>query len=150
MKGDRERLSATDPADRVLLVSHCLRPSRTCAGKFGEGGLICPEGCEEDCVVGRLARVAFSLGYRGVCTAAGGRMALRFVVQQRPRGIVAVACERELEEGVEAVLGIAAGGMEVPAIVVVPLSKDGCVDTEVDEEQAIEALSLGCRVKLGR
>jgi len=140
-----EKLSAVDPSERVLLLSHCLRPSQSCPGRFTKQGLICPESCQEDCVVGRLSRAALSRGYKGVCTAAGGTQAVRFVAEHAPRGIVAVACARELAEGVEAVHGMAAGGGEMPAIVVVPLSKDGCVDTEVDEDAAIEAIATGCQ-----
>mgnify|MGYP005860533591 CR=1 FL=1 len=139
-----ERLSATRPSERVLLLSHCLRPSQTCPGKFTKQGLVCPESCSEDCVVGRLSRAALSMGYGGVCTAAGGTQAVRFVAEHAPRGIVAIACPRELAEGVEAVQGMAASGEEPPAIVVVPLSRDGCVDTEVDEVAAMEAISVGC------
>lgn len=143
-----EQLSAVDPADRVLLLSHCMRPSATCPGKFDKSGLQCPDECQEDCVVGRLARAARSLGYEGVSISAGGKMALRFVAEHSPRGIVAVACERELQEGVEGVQAIAAEGREMPVIVVVPLSKDGCVDTEVDEEQAMNALAVGCYIRI--
>lgn len=142
-----ERLATTDPTERILLLSHCMRPSLSCPGKFSKRGLQCTEDCQEDCVVGRLSRAALSLGYKGVCVAAGGAMAVRFVAEQDPRAIVAVACARELGEGVDAVGTMAKGGeRQTPAIVVVPLSKDGCVDTEVDEDMAMEAIGVGCRV----
>lgn len=144
-----ERLAATDPTERILLLSHCMRPSVSCPGKFSKRGLQCPEDCQEDCVVGRLSQAAISLGYKGVCVAAGGAMAVRFVAEQDPRAIVAVACTKELGEGVDAVGAIARDGeRRAPAIVVVPLSKDGCVDTEVDEDLAMDAIGAGCRVGL--
>ncbi len=144
-----ERLAATDATARILLLSHCMRPSLTCPGKFSKRGLVCPEDCQEDCSVGRLSRAALSLGYKGVCVAAGGAMAVRFVTELDPRAIVAVACAKELGEGVDAVGAIARGGeKQAPAIVVVPLSKDGCVDTEVDEDLALEAISVGCRAEV--
>ncbi len=146
MDDSYRKLSSTDPTERVLLLSHCLRPSESCPGKYTKQGLICPDSCEETCVVGRLTRTALSLGYKGVCTAAGGRMAIRFVAENQPRGIVAVACFKELEEGVEAVQAMANEGQEVPAILVVPLSKDGCIDTEVNEEEAMSAIQAGCGV----
>ncbi len=145
-----QRLSSTDPSERVLLLSHCLRPSQTCPGKYTKQGLVCPEGCQESCVVGRLARAARALGYKGVCTAAGGTMAVRFVADNRPRGIVAVACARELEEGVEAVATLCREDMHRPVIVVVPLSRDGCIDTEVDETLALAALAVGCHAPTAR
>jgi hypothetical protein len=97
-----------------------------------------------DCVVGRLRRLALSLGYKGVCIAAGGKMALRFVAQQHPRGIVAIACAKELQEGVEGVRAMGNNGSEVASITVIPLVRDGCIDTEVDESAAVEALRQGC------
>lgn len=138
-----EKLSLTDPAERVLLLSHCLRPSQTCPGKQDKKGLACPEGCHEACVVGRLRRAALDLGYKGVCIAAGGAMALRFVRESNPGGIVAVACDKELAEGVKAVRAMAGNGQEVPAIVLVPLLSDGCIDTAVDEGQAMQAITAG-------
>ncbi len=143
-----ERLAATDPTERILLLSHCMRPSRSCPGKFTKQGLECPDDCLEECVVGRLRRAALSSRYKGVCIAAGGAMAVRFVVEQNPKAIVAVACARELGEGVDAVGSMARNNEEiVPPILVVPLTKDGCVDTEVDEERALDAINAGLRAE---
>lgn len=94
--------------------------------------------------MGRLRLAALAAGYKGVCIASGGAMAIKYVAELRPRGIVAVACHKELAEGVEAVLGMAPDPGEAPPIVVVPLTRDGCVDTEVDEAQALAAIALGC------
>ncbi len=142
---EADKLALTAPEERVLLLSHCLRPSQTCPGKLSKKGLVCVEGCDEDCVVGRLQRTALALGYKGVCIAAGGAMAVKFVAESEPRGIVAVACNKELAEGVEAVNGMAASSGKAPAIVVVPLLQDGCVDTAVDEQEALAAIALGCK-----
>ncbi len=144
MKQSDGALSGVSPAERVLLLSHCLRPSEACPGKVARGGLVCPEGCMVECVLGRLRQAALALGYKGVCIASGGSMAIKFVAEQGPRGIVAVACTKELAEGVEAVLSMARGDGPPPAILVVPLTRDGCVDTEVDEARAIAAIRQGC------
>ena len=142
------KLAAVAVSERVLLISHCLRPSQTCPGKFDKLGLVCPETCAEDCVVGRLRKLALSLGYKGVCVAAGGKMALRYVAEQHPRGIVAVACVKELQEGVEGVEAMDGNGAGDTTITAVPLTKDGCVDTEVDESSVVRALRLGCDGRL--
>jgi hypothetical protein len=139
-----EGLYQVDPSQRVLLLSHCLRPSQTCPGKFDKKGLVCPEDCSENCVIKRLKEAALRTGYKGMCVAAGGAMALRFVKEHSPKGIVAVACNKELSEGVEGVKEMTNDKQEVPAILIVPLISDGCVDTEVDEEQALKAITLGC------
>lgn len=137
-----EQLKGIAPADRILLLSHCLRPSQTCPGKFSKQGLECPEDCNQDCILLRLRREAHSRGYKGVCIAAGGAMALRFVKEMRPKGIVAVACYKELEAGVDSVSAMGKELGQMPAIIVVPLSKDGCVDCEVDVEQVMAALNV--------
>jgi hypothetical protein len=65
-------------------------------------------------------------------------MALRYVKEHSPKGIVAVACPKELDEGVKGVKDML--GVDSPPIVLVPLTKEGCVDTEVDVDQAIRAI----------
>jgi len=141
-----ERFAATDPAERVLLLSTCLRPSETCPGKMQKQGMVCPPDCHEPCVLGRLQQAAQQLGYKGVCIAAGGAMALRFVADQAPRGIVAVACHKELAEGIEAVQAMSRDpAASPPAIVTVPLLTDGCVNTQVDENLVLQMLGVGCQ-----
>lgn len=139
-----ERLSGIAPSERVLLLSHCLRPSQTCPGKFDKKGLMCPADCSEDCVLRRFKKVASEMGYKGVCIAAGGAMALRFIKEHNPKGIVAIACDKELAEGIEGVKGMVKDERGFPVIVTIPLLRDGCVDTEVDEGQAVEAIAFGC------
>ncbi len=144
MNDSYQELAAVEPVDRILLLSHCMRPSQTCPGKQSKSGLLCPEDCDQPCVVGRLRRLAQALHYKGVCIAAGGKMAVRFVQDTKPRGIVAVACPKELAEGVEAVQDLEGDGHKAPVIVSVPLLTDGCIDTTVDEDLARETLMLGC------
>ena len=142
-----EWLSLIHPSQRILLLPHCLRPSQTCPGKYSKRGLECPEDCAEDCTIGRLRRVALSLGYKGVCIAPGGRLAMNYVKENSPKAIVAVACQKELEEGIHGVRELSENDKLAPPIVIIPLVKDGCVDTEVDEEQALKMITLGCSLE---
>jgi hypothetical protein len=136
-----EELARIPPAERILLLPHCLRPSETCPGTFSKQGLLCPDDCSEPCSIRVLQEAARALGYKGICVAPGGAMALRFVKQMQPKAVVAVACDKELEMGIHGVECAAQSGeAEMPVIVVVPLSKDGCVDTEVDIELALGTL----------
>ena len=89
------------------------------------------------------------MGYKGVCIAPGGSLALKFIQKTKPLGIVAVACVKELAEGVCAVRELAekgivqSGGQDIaPVIFTIPLTKDGCVDTEVDEDEALRIIGL--------
>ena len=104
--------------------------------------------CNPECPVNLLRSTALKLGYKGVCVAPGGRLAVNYVKEIRPRAVVAVACQTELEEGIHGVQ-LAAGG-EAPLMVVIPLSRDGCIDTEVDMARAREIIALGCELKIAR
>lgn len=140
---EKKDFSGIEPSERVLLLSHCMRPSQKCPAKFSKTGLRCLDDCGIDCVVGRLRRAALDKGYKGICIAAGGKMALKFVIDNNPKGIVAIACRKELEEGVNEVSALANGKGVVPMVVVVPLLQDGCIDTEVDEVEALSAINAG-------
>jgi hypothetical protein len=146
---DEQEFAQIDPAERILLLPQCLRPNGACAGKFSKTGLTCPEDCTVDCSIRTFRQEAVRLGYRGVCVAAGGKMALRFVKENGARGIVAVACAEELKMGVEAVAGMEEYQNGCPAIVIVPLARDGCMDTEVDPDLVLRALNLRCRQQGG-
>ncbi len=133
-------LAGIPPAERVLLLPHCLRPSQTCPGRPSRDGFQCPEDCGERCVIRSLRTEALRLGYKGVCVAPGGALALRFVREARPRAVVAIACAKELREGEEALADL---GPAHPFVAVVPLSRDGCVDTEVNLDAALALLRAG-------
>jgi hypothetical protein len=92
----------------------------------------------------KVQAVALRLGYKGVSIAAGGSMALRYVKEKRPKAILAVACFKELCEGVEAVAESVKNLGELPAIAVVQLTRDGCINTEVNEDELMTALTLCC------
>ncbi|MBI4285991.1 MAG: DUF116 domain-containing protein [Chloroflexi bacterium] len=139
-----ERLLQVPPSERILLLPHCLRPSQNCSGKYNKRGLQCPDDCTEDCTTGRLRRAALHLGYKGVCIAPGGRLAINYVKETRPEAIVAVACQKELEAGIHAVQQLGSNEGPAPVIAIASLTRDGCVDTEVDEERALELIALGC------
>lgn len=139
-----EELAKIKPEDRVLLLPHCLRHSETCTAKTTSSGVICNDECKNKCSIGRLRILAERLGYKGVCIAPGGSMALGYIKATLPKAIVAVACDKELEEGIEAVEEISSK-LDIdynPVLVTVPLIKDGCVDTEVDEKEAMRVIKI--------
>jgi hypothetical protein len=124
---------------RVLLLPHCLRPSQNCPGKMTKQGLNCT-GCSlADCAIYKLRAAAAEVGYSGVCVAPGGRLAIRFLAEHQPAGVIAIACDKELEEGLEAIAHMEWEG-DHPVVLTFPLSQDGCVDTEVDVETAREII----------
>ncbi len=138
-----ENLAVVPPKDRILLLPHCLRRAATCQATYDSNGLQCVR-CNPDCPVNQLTAAAERLGYGGICVAPGGRLALKYVTEAKPRAIVAVACEKELEEGIHGVRESAGKMGMLPLIAVIPLTRDGCIDTEVDIEQALGLISAGC------
>ncbi len=138
----KKRLKSIPPGERILLLPHCLRRVDTCQAKYSKQGLECVA-CNPECAINRLRAAAIKLGYKGVCVAPGGKLAVNYINENRPGGIVAVACQKELDEGVGSIEGITGNGYS-PAIAIIPLSRDGCVDTEVDLGLALNILCSGC------
>jgi len=148
MLTDAEKeLSAIELAQRVLLLPHCLRLAEICQGKYTKQGLECNE-CNPDCPANRLRQAAISLGYKGVCIAPGGRLAVKYVEEKKPLAVVAVACNKELQEGIHGVRELGGNGLQMIPIVIIPLSKEGCVNTEVDIKIALEKIALGSTLPL--
>jgi len=138
------RLMHIVPSRRILLLPHCLRHSNSCKAKYDEEGLQCIH-CNPECSVNRLSTAAAAYGYGGICVAPGGKLAIKYISKKRPEAIVAIACDKELEEGVQGVKEIKRDdNIPIPLMVIIPLLKDGCVDTEVDETAALEAIRTGC------
>lgn len=134
-------LKAIDPEDRVLLLPHCLRRSEHCQATYERGlGLQCKK-CDPDCPVNRILQIAEARGLGGICVAPGGSIAVEYLKKHKPRGILAVACPKELVMGVESVGSMSDNGWE-PVVVTIDLLKDGCVDTEVDVELVKEFVNL--------
>ena len=143
MTDAEKKIQDINPAQRILLLPHCLRRADICRAKYSKQGLECNE-CDPDCAIKQLRRMALDRGYKGVCVAPGGRLALKYIQENKPLGIVAIACDKELEEGVRAVNGLTKKEEERLPVLVVPLSRDGCVDTDVDMRLALEKISIGC------
>lgn len=137
---EKERWKRIPPGERILLLPHCLRPSSGCPGQMTRQGLVCPPDCPLSCPIGVLRKEAERLGYKGAFVAPGGVLALGLVREIAPRGILAIACTKELLEGRQAVAML---GENPPVVVALALSRDGCVDTAVDLEQARKLLELG-------
>jgi uncharacterized protein len=136
------QLSQVNPEDRIVLLPHCLRPSQTCQAKYNQTGLQCIS-CNPECTINRLRSAAVRYGYKGVCIAPGGKLAIKFVRESSPKAIVAIACDKELSEGIQEIKNLTNENKQ-PVVIIVPLIKDGCVDTEVDTQAALNIIGAGC------
>jgi uncharacterized protein len=137
-----EQNETLEQSETILLLPHCLRLSSVCKAKTTDEGIICV-GCSNDCHANLLRKEALASGYKGVCIAPGGSMAVKYVKDQKPQGIVAVACEKELAEGVDIVKKYYVDKNELeklPEITIIPLSQEGCMETKVDLDSALQEI----------
>jgi len=89
--------STYPPEDILLLMPHCLQNSR-CKYRLTYNINNCRR-CGE-CQIADLLAFSESYGVK-LAIATGGTIARRIVVQNRPRLIIAVACERDLSSGIQ-------------------------------------------------
>lgn len=85
------------PKQVLLLVPHCLQKS-DCPHKI----TVDINNCQRcgGCVVSELLSLRDKYGFN-IGMATGGTLARKFVREYHPRGIVAIACERDLTSGIQ-------------------------------------------------
>lgn len=118
--------------DILILLPHCLQNSR-CKVRLTYDIENCKR-CGE-CPVGPLLYLRDEYGVN-MAIATGGTIARRIVVQNRPKLIIAVACERDLSSGIQ-------DTYPIPVYGVLNIRPCGpCIDTLVSLENIKWALSL--------
>lgn len=118
--------------ERVLVFPQCLR-SPKCPAPLTRYGIQCKL-CGR-CVIGAIKKEVEPLGYK-VYIVPGGSFVKRIVKKDEPSAALGVACGYELNYSM----------MEISRfcpVQGVPLLKDGCYCTEVDEELVLERAFLG-------
>ena len=122
-----------DFKDRALLLPQCLRNVEKCKATMGDNGWECKH-CGQ-CAISEIKKEAEKLGYK-VYIVPGGSMIARIIKANGIKGVVGVACNFELAEGMEmmATTKIWSQG--------VTLDKDGCVNTAVDIEKIKRMLQV--------
>jgi len=128
---DKERFDAIDNSRKIVFVPHCLRPAKGCTGNVGKFGYEC-DGCEKTstCKAFRIKHKAENLGYRSFIVP-GGSMVLNISEELRPRAVFGIGCMKELM--------IAVDNLKIPGQAV-ELTKDGCVNTDVDIKRVFKML----------
>ena len=125
--------SLTCPPDKVLiLLPHCLQAS-VCPHRL----IHHPDNCTRcgRCAHAGLLNLRDAWGVK-LAVATGGTIARRIVVQERPRLIIAVACERDLASGIQDTYPLPVYGIlnERPY--------GPCLDTTLDLPRVEEALRV--------
>jgi hypothetical protein len=118
---------------RVFLIPHCLRDKETCTAEMDEFGLLCRE-CG-NCSIGTLKREAESLGYL-VLVAEGTTVVTSLIEQGKIDAVIGIGCLSSLERTFPYLVSNAVPGLAIP------LLHNGCVNTKVDIEWAMDMLHL--------
>lgn len=129
----RDTFAAIPFERRVLLLPRCLREKKHCPATMDEIGLLCEE-CG-GCGIGGLQAEAEALDYVAL-VAEGTTVVTRLLEQGRVDAVIGVSCLHVLERAFPH-----AAAHAIPGIAI-PLHRDGCDATAVDEDWIREALHL--------
>jgi uncharacterized protein len=118
--------------DRIIFVPHCMRNAPKCKAKDEGSYYLCLE-CAA-CKIGPISKKSKELGYKGIFVLKGGKALSKHLKQLSPRAALGIAC---YFEGVQ---GMREGEKHKIPIQFVPLTKDGCVDTDADLKDVFKAM----------
>jgi hypothetical protein len=119
-------------ANRIVLVPHCLRNHEVCKAKDHGSYYMCVQ-CGK-CKISDISKKCKELGYQGLYILKGGRTIEQLIAKEHPGAIIGVACSFEGAQGMEL--------CEKHDLTVqfVPLTKDGCVNTDLDIDDVFATL----------
>ncbi len=119
------------PSDILLLLPHCLQNS-DCLIRLTFDIQKC-EKCGK-CDIKELCNIIKKFGIKAAI-ATGGTLARKIVIENKPKFIIAVACDRDLVDGMREVF-------PVPIFGVLNQRPHGpCIDTKVDTKKIDQALN---------
>jgi uncharacterized protein len=119
-------------AERMIFVPHCLRKTKACKAKEAGAYYVCEE-CG-GCKIGQISRKGKELNYKGVFILKGGKILDKLIRDLKPKAVLGVAC---FFEGVQ---GIKQSEKNKVSVQFVPLTKDGCADTDTDLGEVFKVL----------
>src|SRR3989339_902852 len=122
--------SAAGFSERVIFLPHCMRNIEKCKAKEMGSYYLCMK-CGA-CKAGDISKKAEELGYKAVYILKGGKAVEKLSSEIKPRAVLGVAC---FFEGVQ---GMELSEKRKMAVQFVPLTKDGCVATDVDLEEVFK------------
>jgi hypothetical protein len=129
-----QEFSGIPASDRIMVVPQCLRHIKCPARLDSSIGVACKE-CGL-CIIKDLKIEAERLGYTFFIVP-GGSFVERIVKEVRPKAALGVACFKDLN--------IAMYGLSKFKCIVqgVALTKDGCVETEVNPTDVLKKMRVG-------
>ena len=125
---------ASIPYDRrLLLLPQCLRDAAFCEGTLDEVGLLCNE-CGRCCLAAMQHR-AEELGYV-VLIAEGTSVVTKLLDGGKIDAVIGASCMHALEKSFPHLAAEAVPGLAVP------LWRDGCVDTAIDDDRVMNYIEM--------
>jgi len=131
-KLQKRKFASVSFSERLVFVPHCMRNVAICTAKEKDSYYTCSE-CS-GCKINKINKLAKKLNYQALCILKGGRAIEKIIKEQKPRAIIGIAC---FFEGYQAFKILENTDVVVQFI---PLKKDGCVDTDIDIEEAEKVL----------
>jgi geranylgeranyl pyrophosphate synthase len=129
----KETVAAIPYDKRILLLPQCLSRSAGCRAEIDELGLLC--GRCGSCSIPGLQDEAERLGMMSI-VAEGFTSAIGLIESGAVHTVIGVGCLDSLEKIFPLLINNAVPGMAVP------LNKDGCKDTEVDDSYVSRLMSM--------
>ncbi len=124
--------TATPYAERVVFVPHCMRNIQKCEAKEMGSYYICAE-CGA-CKIGSISKKSKELGYKAIYILKGGKAVKKLTEELKPKAVLGIACY------FEGVMGMEESEKHGLVAQFTPLTKDGCVDTDVDLKEVFKKL----------
>ena len=126
-----------DSEDLIILIPHCIQ-NHKCKLKVTNDIDNCKK-CGK-CKIGELQQLKEKHDTK-VFVATGGTLARKIIIENKPKAVIAVACERDLVSGVKDV-------KRIPVLGVFNSRPNGpCVDTNINITEVEEAISFFTRNK---
>jgi hypothetical protein len=133
---NNRKIEASLPAlcgkELLVLVPHCLQWSE-CPYKITHHAENCRQ-CGK-CIIPALLSLQEKYGF-SLRVATGGNFAREIIKTLRPKGVIALACERDLESGIREIRSIPVYG------VLISRSNTPCFDTHVSIDSIEKALHI--------
>ena len=128
-----ERFTSIPYKHRIIFLPQCLRNIERCQAKELGGRYECRK-CGS-CKINLFINEAEKLKYQGTYILKGGSVVPKILDKAKPSGVIGVACDYEGSVGM-----MECNKRSIPSQVV-PLSKDGCADTDVDTDEVLKLMS---------
>lgn len=138
-KSQQKKFASIPFEKRIVFAPHCMRNTAVCTAIEKDSYYVCRE-CG-GCTINNISKLTKELGYMGLFTVKGGRALVKLCNEHKPEAVVGIACYFEGEQGFNV--------LKDTDIVVqyIPLTKDGCANTDADMNEVEKILGQTTQTK---